>query len=219
MRAHIAVLLALLLPPLAAAAGATVTVANFSFTPGTVALDPGDAVTWTWASGVHSVVETATGTVWCSVRTGGDCVRAVPAGGRFAYHCSVHPSMTGVVRVEDPQAADLAVASVGLSADGARVEVVVRNDGASASPASTVAVSYRSALPERALGTAAVPALAAGASVTVSVAWGSVKVGDFTLVARADPGDLLVEPDESDNRAEAGVTVLVGGAPGVAVPP
>lgn len=219
MRALRLAAFALLLAPLAAGASATVTVANFSFTPQTVTLDLGDDVTWTWASGVHSVIGDAANAVWCSTRTAGDCVRAFPAGGRFAYHCGVHPSMTGVVRVVDPAAADLAVVSVALSAGGNGVDVVVRNDGAAASPASTVAVGYRALLPERPIGTAAVAPLAPGASATVGVPWTSAKAGDFTLVATADPGDLLVEPDESDNRREQAVTIAAAGVPGAAAPP
>ena len=209
----------LVLAPLAAAAGATVSVANFSFTPASVTVGLAETVTWSWTGGTHSVVEDASGAAWCAVRTSGACARAFPDAGRFAYHCGVHPSMRGVVRVLDPQAADLAVAAVGLAASGDAVEVTVHNHGATAAPATSVAVAYRSALPERALGSAAVPALAPGASAAVTVPWASVKAGDFLLVAVADPADLLVEAAESDNRREATVSVGVAGVPGVAVPP
>ncbi len=99
----------------AQAAGATVTVANFSFTDGAsgtsvTTIQAGDTVTWTWAD-TGAVPHTSTSTsvpggasTWdsgahASPFTYGPVTYSVP--GTYAYVCSVHPtSMTGTIVVQ-----------------------------------------------------------------------------------------------------------------------
>lgn len=80
-------------------AGAThvVEASNFVWTPGTIAIAPGDAVTFSSAEGSHAW-ESSDGSAGCTL----PCTRTYPEEGTFAYRCSFHPSMTGVIVVGTP---------------------------------------------------------------------------------------------------------------------
>jgi plastocyanin len=88
----------LALPPApAGASGVTVSVQDFSFTPSTVTVGLGQAVTWQFHS-MHT--STSNQRFWDSgIRSSGGYVVTFVDAGSFAYHCSMHPSMTGRVRV------------------------------------------------------------------------------------------------------------------------
>ena len=92
----------LLAAPLAQAAGTTVTINNYTFTPGTVTVHPGDTVTW---NNQDSVPHTATSLDGVSF----DSAAIVPgakwsftfkAPGTYKYHCAIHPDMQGEVDVK-----------------------------------------------------------------------------------------------------------------------
>lgn len=207
-----------------AAADVTVTVENFAFDPPNVSINVGESVTWTWASGTHSVVENATSAEWCSVRTtpAPDCTRAFLVMGTFEYHCGIHPgSMTGVVDVVDPTAPDLFVASIAFRPDGGvqHVDVTVTNQGIRPAGASTLNVTYRGLLFGGSLGSRAIGVLPSGASQTVTVDFSTaLKVGDFNITAIADALNNVAERNERNNRRSATTSVLVAGVPGIEVP-
>ena len=84
--------------PSAGAAIQSVDIKNFAFTPGSITIAPGDSVTWTNSDGT---THTVTGSGWASgnIANGATYTHQFNTTGNFTYHCSIHPSMTGVVHV------------------------------------------------------------------------------------------------------------------------
>lgn len=84
--------------PRASAATQSVEIKNFAFTPGSITIAPGDSVTWTNNDGT---THTVTGTGWASgnLANGATFTHKFNTTGNFTYHCSIHPTMTGVVHV------------------------------------------------------------------------------------------------------------------------
>ena len=103
VRSLIAAVVAALLVPSGAAearAGASVTVANMAFTPASVSVALGESVTWTFQDSVPHTSTSDQGFWDSGSRSGGTSyVRRFTSAGTFAYHCSIHPMMHGVVRV------------------------------------------------------------------------------------------------------------------------
>ena len=93
-----------LLAGTAAAVGQAVTIANFAFAPGTITVTPGTTVTWT---NNDSATHTATGTGFDtgSIAPGASAAFTFTTAGSFAYHCAIHPAMTGSVVVQAAGAA------------------------------------------------------------------------------------------------------------------
>ena len=91
-----------------------------------------------------------------------------------------------------------------VETDAVTLSAVVRNAGAVASGATNVNFY----LGETKAGTANVGALAAGASVTVSVDVGPRTAGSYPLSAKVDEGNVVIESDETNN-AFAGSSPLV----------
>lgn len=86
----------------ATAAAATVTVANYQFTPADVTVQAGESVTWSFQDGAHN----AKGSGW-SVNDGfgkGSASRRFDTPGSYAYVCEAHSSMKGTVTVAAPPA-------------------------------------------------------------------------------------------------------------------
>ena len=83
----------------ALAADAGVTISGFAFSPGTVTVVAGDTVTWT---NNDQVGHTATGDGFDTGTIGGGSTGALTFSevGTYAYHCSIHPQMTGTIVVE-----------------------------------------------------------------------------------------------------------------------
>jgi plastocyanin len=79
---------------------ASVTAPQFGFIPGTVDVEAGGTVTWSIADIHHDVDFTTAG---APSDTGElrntTATRTFPTAGSFAYRCSIHTTMTGVVRV------------------------------------------------------------------------------------------------------------------------
>lgn len=84
----------------AMAADTSVTISGFAFGPASVTVAVGDTVTWTNADGVG---HTATGSGFDtgSLANGASASVTFQAAGTFAYHCAIHPAMTGTVVVLD----------------------------------------------------------------------------------------------------------------------
>ena len=85
----------------APAAGAAVSITNFTFDPADITVKPGGAVTWT---NNDSVAHTITGNAGefdsGSVAPGATYSHTFDKAGSFSYHCTVHPSMTAKVTVQ-----------------------------------------------------------------------------------------------------------------------
>lgn len=98
MRASlVSVLLLSALVPLVPAVSAetfTVTASNFAWTPASLAIAPGDSVTFTNGGGSHNW-ELDGGGDSCSL----PCTRTFNEPETIGYHCGIHPSMTGTIVV------------------------------------------------------------------------------------------------------------------------
>jgi plastocyanin len=75
------------------------------FSPDPATISVGDAVVWTNDDGVPHTSTSNTG-VWNSgsIAAGQTFRRVFSAAGTFPYHCSLHPTMTGTIIVEEPAA-------------------------------------------------------------------------------------------------------------------
>ena len=92
----------------AAAANASVTISNFSFTPAGVTVAVGESVTWNHAQqGVpHTVSSDSPGVFESGTMSNGNTfVKTFTAAGTFTYHCNIHSTMTGSVVVTGAAAA------------------------------------------------------------------------------------------------------------------
>jgi plastocyanin len=81
-----------------------VTISNFSFSPADITVKKGATVTWTnQDSTAHTVMETdgKDGPKSQDLNQGQTYSFTYNTVGTFAYHCSVHPSMTGTVTVTE----------------------------------------------------------------------------------------------------------------------
>ncbi|GLW49448.1 hypothetical protein Stsp02_51090 [Streptomyces sp. NBRC 14336] len=94
--------------------------------------------------------------------------------------------------------------------DAVTVDATVRNAGTANAPATTVNVSVEGTV----AGSAPVPALAAGASTTVSVPVGKRPTGSYTVSAAVDPTDTVPELDNTNNSRTADRKLTVSQAPG-----
>ncbi|MFI8002896.1 CARDB domain-containing protein [Streptomyces sp. NPDC086010] len=94
--------------------------------------------------------------------------------------------------------------------DDVTVNATVRNTGTAAASATAVDVSLEGVV----AGSAAVAALAAGASATVPVAVGKRPMGSYSVSAVVDPSDTIAEQDNSNNSRTASSKLVVGQSPG-----
>jgi plastocyanin len=75
-----------------------------AFSPNSITVKKGTTVTWTNNdSTTHTVQETdgKSGPKSDNIAPGGTYTFTFVAAGSFAYHCSIHPSMTGTVTVTE----------------------------------------------------------------------------------------------------------------------
>ncbi len=86
---------------LALAADQSVAITNFAYSPATVTASVGDSVTWTNNDEVPHTA-TADDDSWDTGTLSQNGTGAVTfdTAGEYAYHCEVHPNMTGTVVVE-----------------------------------------------------------------------------------------------------------------------
>jgi plastocyanin len=73
---------------------------NFSFGPGTIAVAVGTTVTWTNRDDIPHTVVCAGKFRSKTLDTDGKFTFTFAAAGEYKYFCSLHPHMTGVVKVE-----------------------------------------------------------------------------------------------------------------------
>jgi plastocyanin len=83
------------------AADHAVAISGFSFSPKSVTVTVGDTVTWT-NSDAQSHTATADDGSWDTDNIANGTSKSITfsTAGTFAYHCSIHPAMTGTVVVE-----------------------------------------------------------------------------------------------------------------------
>lgn len=81
--------------------GAEVTMKGFAFDPSTVTIKAGESVTWTNQDSANHTVVADDGEFTSGGLAKGDAFTfKFEAAGTYAYHCSVHPSMTATVIVQ-----------------------------------------------------------------------------------------------------------------------
>ena len=81
--------------------GNSITLANFAFSPPTLTVKVGTTVTWTNNDGTTHIVTSDTGVFNSgNLATNATFSFTFNSAGTFAYHCSIHPSMTGRVIVQ-----------------------------------------------------------------------------------------------------------------------
>jgi plastocyanin len=83
--------------PLPALQSASVTIQNFAFSPQVVKITAGGSVTWTNQDGVIHTVTFSDSTQ--TISNSASYTKKFDTPGTYAYHCSIHPSMTGTVEV------------------------------------------------------------------------------------------------------------------------
>jgi plastocyanin len=88
-------------PAASAAAGSAVSIANFSFQPATITVAVGSTVTWTNNDSTNHTVTADDGSFKSGpIAAGATFSQAFAKAGTFAYHCSIHTSMTATVVVQ-----------------------------------------------------------------------------------------------------------------------
>lgn len=80
--------------------GAVVTIVDFAFTPGWVAVPAGSTVSWYNAGAApHTVTSDAGIFASGTIGSGGSYAVTFTTPGYYSYYCSIHPGMTGAVQV------------------------------------------------------------------------------------------------------------------------
>jgi plastocyanin len=105
-------------PKAFAAASGSVTIADFSFTPGTITIDQGDTVTWTNSGpSAHSATSTNGAFDTCILKDGASGSHTFDQAGTYSYICTPHPFMHGtvVVRAAQPGGGDTSGSAGGTS--------------------------------------------------------------------------------------------------------
>ena len=78
----------------------TVTIANMAFTPPTITVTAGTAVTWKNNDNTtHTVTADDDSYDSGNISSGSSFTKTFSTVGTYSYHCSIHPSMTGRVVV------------------------------------------------------------------------------------------------------------------------
>lgn len=81
--------------------GNAVTIKDFSFAPGTLSVAVGTTVTWTNQDSTSHTVTADDGSFDSKpIANGATFTQTFTKAGTFAYHCSIHPSMTATVEVK-----------------------------------------------------------------------------------------------------------------------
>lgn len=77
----------------------TVMAIDNKYEPAQVEVKPGQAVRWVFAGSMEHDVVAADGSFVSELQLSGEYVHVFEEAGEFAYDCSIHPEMTGVVVV------------------------------------------------------------------------------------------------------------------------
>ena len=85
----------------AAGGGSTVEIKNFMFTPMTLTVAAGTTVTWKFDDSTeHTVVADDNSFTSSALANGQTFTHTFSTAGTVAYHCSIHPFMTGTIIVK-----------------------------------------------------------------------------------------------------------------------
>lgn len=168
--------------PTASAATADVRIRDFAFGPNYTRVEPGDSVRWMQTGSFHTVTSRAGSPERFdsdTLATGEEFLRAFPVAGRYPYHCTIHPEMSGVVQVgPDTTAPELTRLKATLGRNALRVSFRL-SEGAK-----VTATIVASAKPRLALRRTKARQLQDGAR-SLSMAVGGFDPGSYRLRIRA----------------------------------
>jgi plastocyanin len=106
-------------PKARAAADGSVTIADFSFSPGTVTVNVGDTVTWTNNGPTPHSATASDGSFDTGIFPRGQSrSHTFNAAGTFAYFCTPHPNMRGTVVVQAAQTGGGGTSGSGTAGSG-----------------------------------------------------------------------------------------------------
>src|SRR5574338_817357 len=77
----------------------SISVRNNIFDPSNTTVTVGSTVSWSWAAGATDHNVTFADGPKSDTQSSGGYARTVDAKGTYPYHCTIHPSMTGTVKV------------------------------------------------------------------------------------------------------------------------
>jgi plastocyanin len=81
--------------------GDAVTIQNFAFGPASLSVAAGSTVTWTNSDSTgHTVTADDASFDSTTIARGSTFSQTFDTAGTFAYHCSIHPNMTGTIEVK-----------------------------------------------------------------------------------------------------------------------
>jgi plastocyanin len=97
-----------------------VIIQSFAFSPQTLTVNVGDTVTWTNLDSVaHTVISDVGNEISSpSLNQGQSYSHTFVTGGRYTYHCSIHPNMTGTIIVKSPNSSTNTNSSSSSSSGG-----------------------------------------------------------------------------------------------------
>src|SRR6476659_131644 len=120
--------------PAVLAADHAVDIAGFAFSPQSVAVAVGDTVTWSNADAQNHTAPANGGSFDTGTIRGGSSKSVTfSTAGTFAYHCKIHPSMTGTIVVQGaagPPPTDASAVPGTSRGDASAVAVLVLAAGA-----------------------------------------------------------------------------------------
>jgi plastocyanin len=88
------------MPPVVATGSASVSIQNMAFMPDTARIKTGGSVTWTNMDGITHTVTSLTSLFDSGNLAAGKAFKfTFVTAGTFNYHCTIHPTMKGVVVV------------------------------------------------------------------------------------------------------------------------
>lgn len=124
----------------AAAANQSVSIDGFAFLPGTVSVAVGETVTWRndQPNTPHTVSSDTAGAFDSgSLSTGNTFAQTFSAAGSFAYHCNIHPGMSGLVIVTGAAATTPVPTAAAATATGVPPTATTAPPTSTAVPATT----------------------------------------------------------------------------------
>jgi plastocyanin len=80
----------------------SVSIAGFAFAPAAIQVSPGAVVSWTNSDNTNHTVTFSDASVGATAAfaSGSKTLSMPSVAGTYAYHCSIHPAMTGTVEVK-----------------------------------------------------------------------------------------------------------------------
>src|SRR5215211_3143303 len=159
----------LICAPAVSAQDKTVSIQDFSFSPGQITVAPGTTVTWV-NKGPSPHTTTADDGSWDSgtLQQGEDFSFTFDQPGTYTYHCSIHPDMTATVKVSGGGGTtSSSSASMSASMSPSASATASASESATASPSASASANMKHNLPDT--GGISLPILAAVALLGLGV--------------------------------------------------